>query len=409
LYNNIHLFMITRHYRLLSGSLLLAGLLLSIIPGSLHAQTSTSAGEGEEQSTTVGGYGEVHYTDPEGTERGTVDVARFVIFLEHYFSPELSFFSELELEHTKLEGGEGGEVALEQAYLQYNLDPRLNIRAGLLVLPLGIINEYHEPPTFNGVERPHFAHDVIPTTAREIGLGLVGRIPEIEGLQYRAYLTTGLNAEGFSADEGIREGRLEGAEAEMNSLAISGKVEYITGGLRAGGWLYYGGSAFGNTAIGEGLFAAPVFMAGLDGQFNVGDLYLRGELATVSISDAKKINDAYHSAGIDSTSGEIQYRDPIGSGIGGGYVEAAYNVAKLIRPSTSHQLLPFVRFEKFNTQASVPERVTADPANDRTYVIAGLTYKPVYNAAFKIDWTFAKNGTEAKVPGQLALGVGYNF
>ena len=142
-------------------------------------------------------------------------------------------------------------------------------------------------------------------------------------------------------------------------------------------------------------------MFGGDAQYNIGDLYLRGVAARATIDFASKINAVYHS-GIDA-------EPPIGSVIGGGYLEAAYNVMPLLATNSQQQLLPFVRWERYNTMSSVPTGVIADAANDRQVITAGLTYKPVYNAAFKIDWTFAKNGTDAKVPGQLALGVGYNF
>lgn len=379
-----------------------------LVKQNAQAQNTATAREpeagaaDESASTSVGGYGEINYVDPEGSPKGVLDVTRFIVFLEHSFSDDISLFSELEVEHTKVEG-DHGELALEQAYLQYSLSERANIRAGLMVLPTGIINEYHEPPTFNGVQRPHFDHDVIPTTWREIGMGVVGRLPEVEGLQYRAYITSGLNAEGFSGAEGIREGRLEGAEASMSSLAISGRLEYLHDGLRVGGWLYYGGSAFGNDAIGEGLLGAPVTMYGADAQANFGDLYLRGVIAGAGIADAQKINDAYHR---DSTGA---YEDPVASAIGGGYFEVAYNVAKLISPGTSRQLLPFVRFEKYNTNASMPGSIAANKQNDRTYIVAGLTFKPTYNTAFKLDWTAADDATDEKIPGQFALGVGYNF
>jgi hypothetical protein len=110
-----------------------------------------------------------------------------------------------------VEGGTaGGEVSLEQAYLDYRLGDRLTLRTGLVLVPVGIINETHEPPTFNGVDRPGFDNDVIPTTWREIGLGAVGPVPGGGGggggLAYRVYLVNGLLAQGFSAGEGLREG-----------------------------------------------------------------------------------------------------------------------------------------------------------------------------------------------------------
>src|SRR6059036_1237350 len=170
-----------------------------------------------QERTTVGGYGEVHYTNPTGPKTPPiVNLARVVVYLAHSFDDRLAFRSELEVEDAKLESGEpGGEVALEQAYLDYRLAERLTLRSGLVLAPIGIINETHEPPTFNGVDRPAFDHDVIPTTWREIGIGAVGTIPGGSGLAYRVYLLNGLRADGFSGDAGIREGRQEGQLASF--------------------------------------------------------------------------------------------------------------------------------------------------------------------------------------------------
>src|SRR5574338_1179833 len=143
-----------------------------------------AAAQDEEERTTIGGYGEVHYTNPTGPDTpGEVNVARFVVYLAHTFTEKLAFRSELELEDTKLGGGEeGSEVALEQLYLDYTLSPAATIRAGLVLAPIGIINETHEPPTFNGVERPTFARNVIPSTWRDICVGVVGTLPGSSGL-----------------------------------------------------------------------------------------------------------------------------------------------------------------------------------------------------------------------------------
>src|SRR5881628_1012393 len=147
-----------------------------------------------QEHTTVGGYGEVHYTNPTGPKTPpVVNLARFVVYLAHSFDERLAFRSELEVEDAKIEGGQaGGEVSLEQAYLDYRLGDWITLRTGLVLPPVGIINETHEPPTFNGVERPGFDTDVIPTTWREIGVGAVGTIPGGSGLAYRVYLVNGL-------------------------------------------------------------------------------------------------------------------------------------------------------------------------------------------------------------------------
>src|SRR5437879_11334186 len=168
-----------------------------------------------QERTPVGGYGEGHYTNPTGPKTpAVVNLARFVVYLAHSFDDRLAFRSELEVEDAKVEGGKpGGEVGLEQAYLDYRLADWITLRTVLVLPPVGIINETHEPPTFNGVDRPGFDHDVIPTTWREIGLGAVGTIPGRSGLAYRVYLVTGLRADGLSGGDGVRAGRAGRGEA----------------------------------------------------------------------------------------------------------------------------------------------------------------------------------------------------
>src|SRR5437867_5165639 len=213
-----------------------------------------------QERTTVGGYGEVHYTTATGPDTpGRVNLKRFVVYLAHSFTDQLVFRSELEVEDAKIEGGRsGGEVALEQAYLDYRLADWLTLRTGLVLPPVGIINETHEPPTFNGVARPAFDHDIIPTTWREIGVGALGGVPWVAGLSYRVYVVNGLQAEGFSAEQGIREGRQEGREASFANPSLTGRLEWARPGLRVGGSFWYGGTADTNTAVGKGAFAAPV-------------------------------------------------------------------------------------------------------------------------------------------------------
>src|SRR3989441_21636 len=180
-----------------------------------------------QERTTVGGYGEVHYSNPTGPKPPpVVNLARFVVYLAHSFDDRWALRSELEVEGARIVGGQvGGEVALEQAYLDYRLADWITLRTGLVLPPVGIINETHEPPTFNGVDRPGFDHDVIPTTWREIGLGATGRVPAVAGLSYRVYLVNGLRAAGVSAAEGIREGRQEGREASLANPSLTGRLE----------------------------------------------------------------------------------------------------------------------------------------------------------------------------------------
>jgi hypothetical protein len=351
----------------------------------------------QEEHTSIGGYGEVHYTNPTGPDTpGQVNVARFVIFLSHTFNERIAFRSELELEDTKVEGGQpGGEVALEQIYLDYTLSPAATIRAGLVLPPIGIINEVHEPPTFNGVERPAFDRDVIPSTWRDIGVGLVGSVPGSSGLSYRAFLLNGLVASGFSADAGIRGGRQEGKEASFANPSLTGRLEWVRPGLRIGGSFWYGGSSAQDPALGTGTFDNAVTLVSADARYEVGPFMFRGVLANVSIADAEKIDAAFGSQ--------------VGSRIAGGYLEAAYDVLSALAPASTQHLNAFVRHERYDTQADVPAGVARNDAFARRITTFGLSYKPVYNVVFKGDYQLRRNRAGVGQDEQLSLGVGYEF
>jgi len=381
------------------SSLAAAAVVLVALPLTSLISTQAVAQDAaqDEEHTSVGGYGEVHYHNLTGPDSpGSVNVARFVLFLAHTFNSLISFRSELELEDAKVEGGEpGGEVSVEQVYLDYTLSPAATVRAGLVLAPIGILNETHEPPTFNGVDRPSFENDVIPTTWRDIGVGLVGNLAGTSGLTYRVYLLNGLVASGFTAEEGIREGRQEGRNATFANPSLTGRLEWVRPGLRVGGSFWYGGSAAADPALGTGTFDNAVALVSADARYDVGAFMFRGVVANVSIADADQINAAY--------GGQV------GSRIAGGYVEGAYNLLALLAPSSTQRLNGFVRYEHYDTQASVPAGVVRDDALARRIATFGLTYKPVYNVALKGDYQVRRNRAGVGEDEQLALGVGYEF
>jgi hypothetical protein len=377
---------------------LVAALALCTLPFTSARAGQAAAQEADEERTSIGGYGEVHYNNRSGPDTpGIVNVARFVLFLSHQFNDRIAFRSELEVEDTKVEAGhdDAGEVSVEQVYLDYMFSPAATLRAGLLLAPIGIINETHEPTTFNGVERPAFDNDVIPTTWRDIGLGLVGQIPGKSGLSYRVYLLNGLVASEFTADEGIREGRQEGQLASFANPSLTGRLEYGRPGLKVGASFWYGGSANQDPALGTGTFDNAVALISADARYDVGPFMFRGVVANVSIADAEAINAAFGSG--------------VGSRIAGGYLEGAYNVLSKLAPASTQQLNAFVRHERYNTQASVPDGVTRDDAFARRITTFGLTYKPVYNVAFKGDYQLRRNRAGVGEDEQLSLGVGYQF
>jgi len=354
--------------------------------------------EPEEEHTSIGGYGEVHYQNPSGPDSpGIVNVARFVMFLAHQFNAKIALRSELEVEDAKVEAGDtrAGEVSVEQVYLDYMLSPAATLRAGLLLAPIGLINETHEPTTFNGVERPALDNDVIPTTWRDIGLGVVGQIPGSSGLSYRVYLLNGLQASGFTADEGIRGGRQEGQLASFANPSFTGRLEYARPGLKVGGSFWYGGSANQDPALGTGTFDNAVALVSADARYETGPFSFRAEAVNIHVSDVEAINAAF--------GGQV------GSRIAGGYLEGAYNVLTLVAPASHQRLDAFVRHERYNTQAGVPAGVVRDDALARRITTLGLTYKPVYNVAFKGDYQLRRNQAGVGEGELLNLGIGYQF
>ena len=142
----------------------------------------------DEDRLTIGGYGQIDYNqvlDNDSYMNGGLDVHRLVLMFGYKFSKKTQFITEIEFEHVK-------EVYIEQAFIQHELQPWLKLRAGLMLIPIGIINEYHEPSTFNGVERPNLDKYIVPTTWREIGAGFTGTFTSA-AVSYQLYLVNGFN------------------------------------------------------------------------------------------------------------------------------------------------------------------------------------------------------------------------
>jgi hypothetical protein len=196
--------------------------LKSQLDGAVAALESRE-GDGGGQ-TKVGGYGELHYNNlrndgPKGDQQ-ELDFHRFVLFFGHRFDDNIRFFSELELEHAIAADGQPGEVELEQAFIDFDLDGSHTARAGLFLVPVGIMNETHEPPVFYGVERNPVEKNIIPATWWEGGASLYGELSP--GWGYDVAITSGLN----NADYKIRSGRQKVAEATAEDLAYTGRIKW---------------------------------------------------------------------------------------------------------------------------------------------------------------------------------------
>jgi hypothetical protein len=175
----------------------------------------------------IGGYGELHYNNletPDGSEFKQLDFHRFVLFFGYDFSDSIRFHSELELEHALAGEGQPGEIELEQAYIEFDLTENMEAKGGLFLIPVGILNETHEPTTFYGVERNPVETRIIPSTWWEGGAALTGRFGG-SGVSYDLAITSGLDG-----GTDVRGGRQKVAEATANDFAYTGRLKYT--GLR---------------------------------------------------------------------------------------------------------------------------------------------------------------------------------
>ena len=179
---------------------------------------------GIEKGLSIGGYGEGRYqtfVDNEEGSKDNADFVRLVAYLGYKFNDRILFNSEIEFEHAST--GKDGSVSVEFASLDFFIDPIANIRAGLLLIPMGFVNTIHEPPFYFGNNRPEVERRIIPSTWREVGVGLFGQI--MPGLTYNAYAVSGLNAEDFGSS-GIRGGRQAGSKALAEDIAFVGSLSY---------------------------------------------------------------------------------------------------------------------------------------------------------------------------------------
>ncbi len=351
----------------------------------------------------VGGYGQIDYNQPITSgefQNGKLDVHRFVLLFGYQFTDKLKLVSEIEFEHVK-------EVYVEQAFLNYRFSTGLNLKGGLLLIPMGIINEYHEPPTFNGVERPNVDKYIVPTTWREIGAGVSGTIISAS-LRYQAYIVNGFKGYGpdaqFNGKNGLRGGRQKGAESIISSPNFSFKVDYfgITG-LNIGFAGYFGKSQstlknglnkddqYGKITADSSIIGTS--MLGLDLRYDNDGLKLRGQLIYNSISNSLDYNEF---TGSD-----------LGSAMLGYYMEVGYNIFKHV-DTKFEKLVPFLRYEKYNTHHGVHKSMIINTAFDRTDLTAGLGFWFTEGAVVKADYQWLFNGADQKTQ-QLNLGIGFMF
>jgi len=339
------------------------------------------------------GYMDFHFNKPDGQD-AVLDFHRFVLLFMHSFSPRIRFVSELELEHALVEGlEEKGELELEQAYLDFLISRSFNVRAGMVLVPVGIINERHEPPVFNGVERPFVDTVIVPTTWFELGAGVHGELGQ--GWRYRGYVTAPLDAAEFSADEGLRGGLQKGSKSVAHEAAFTGRIEYVgTPDLQVGASFWSGPA---NVSIRR--VESAVRLGEFDARYSPGRLELRAQYAQVGIREAGALNEAIQQ--LTGVSPNVAER------LRGFYAEVGYRVWDA---GPARDLVTFVRYESFDTQNRMPAGFLPLEEFDRKAWTVGITYYPEPDVAVKADYVrLANAGDLFPTRHVVNLGLGWWF
>lgn len=383
---------------LLASVLFAAGIAAAQVTGS-----SFPNGNGQSRLS-IGGYGTVDFTKPFKSgykQNGSLDVSRMVMMLNYQFSPKTSFHTEIEFEHVK-------EIWIEQAYIQHRFDERLQLKAGLLLIPFGIVNEQHEPTSFNGVLRPAVDNSIIPSTWREIGAGLQGYFSEV-GLGYQLYVVNGFKSyDGgglVGGASGLRGGRQKGAKAIGLSPNVAARVTYnAIPNLTLGVSGYFGetSSTLFNKLDKHNAAAMAkadssvvnIAMVGADYRYSLGRFKTRGVVAYASLSNVAEYN-------------KLTGKD-LGSGMLGYYVEAAYDLLDSDGDGAG-ALTPFVRYEKYDTNHSTANGAARKDIYNRQDWVMGVGYRLAKGAVLKADYTLSKTKADDKFGGTLNLGVGVTF
>jgi hypothetical protein len=325
-------------------------------------------------NTQVGGYGEHHFNDFKHKD-DKVDAHRFVLFVNHQFSDTVRLFTELEVEHGLVkdtaDGSNGGEVELEQAYIEWDYTQGHSVQFGQFLMPVGILNETHEPDTFYGVERNNVEKNIIPATWWETGIQLIGEIAP--GLSYNAAVTSGFE---MDADDGVRSGRQKSANAVAEDLAFTGRLKYtgIAGLELAGTVQYQQDVTQGNATLTTE--TAEALLTELHAVYQTGDFGLRALWASWDID-----NDDFEALGTDEQEGW--------------YIEPSYKL--------TDKLGIFARYSEWDNEAGNSDNTEVEQWD------YGVNYWLTERVVLKADYSeqvvpAGKVGSDA-----FNLGVGWSF
>lgn len=347
--------------------------------------------------TSIFGYGEFNYNRYRDAERTTkADLRRFVIGFGHRFNEQLTFMSELEVEHAVASKSDEGEVAMEQAYLNYRFTDAVNVKGGLFLVPLGILNETHEPPAFYGVERNEIETRIIPTTWREMGLGVHGLVAQ--NLRYDLGITTGFNAGKLDEhDTGVRSAHQEGSLADAHDLSLYAALNYRSPGFLIGGGFFTGNTGQNGQAnpMLRGV-AARLRLWDVHAKYSIAGFDLQALYASGTLGDADKINAAILASSPAPFAAPKSFK--------GWYGQAAYHLYR----RGDLDFAPFIRLERYEIrqEEDLANGLLQDPNNFERVRTIGFNLRIHPQVVIKSD--FQSYSTD-KSKSRVNIGLGYMF
>jgi hypothetical protein len=347
---------------------------------------------GSSRGVAVGGYGEFYFEDTIDGDN-TADMYRFITYVGYKFSDKIVMNTEIEFEHATTDEnyeGKAGGISVEFSYLDFLLHENFNVRAGNLLVPMGFVNELHEPPFYRGNFRPTIERSIIPSTWHELGTGAHGKIGE--SFRYTAYLLNGMNASNFDA-AGVRGGRQNASRVIWNDLGGVAALNFES--ARFGGSVsgYYGGAD-------QGLLAGDISVSNWVGEAHAwwrgAGLEVRGLIATSGIDGAEELGVV-----LGETIPEQQL---------GWYLEAAYDIAPLFTDNPGVRFEPWIRFEDYNLQHAVADGLVADDSLDRTSLTAGVHFMPHPQVVLKAEWEHLNTASDADESlDEVRVGAGFVY
>lgn len=368
--------------------------------GELGSQRGFGAAASKVYNTSkglaIGGYGEiVNKAYIEGDKYDQSDAYRGILYVGYKFDDEWTLNTEVEFEHAD-------ESYLEFAYIDYApkaTNGKLGARAGLLLLPLGIINEKHEPTLFHGVYRPWTENKIIPTTSRENGVGIFGQLGE--KLDYKLYYVTSLKYPGVTKQgAGMRDFRGKGSQTVSNEMATIGRLEYqLTPNMMIGGSWYEGkvNPSSGVTGFEVNDPHTSVQML---------SVFTKGEVMDIEYVFLYAENNFSHVQRLNNTLTSAKHLK-FGKKQVGYYGEVAHDLGPYI--GTSWYVAPFYRYEYLNFHDEIEASAERNIDYRTKYHTTGISVKPIYNIVLKADYTRYLDGARDGDYRALNLGIGYIF